>query len=253
MNNALLKDQKICGMQTVQAVLAKRNASVKYLAFTKEWSRELGPVCSQLAKDKRSYAMLDDAELTELAKTSEHGGVVAICAAFGLKRTSVSDLKDWQKTQEHWVVLDGIRDPHQMASIVKTAAIYGVKHIFIPNNSLECFYHPLTWRYSEGLFESLIFYRLSTIGGWCRMAEPYCLTIAGLPTGCGGRNIVWDKVPQAPGRPWALIIGGDAQQVDGKSIAHHCELTVQLPHVTKDLPLEVMAGTLLCWLSSKWH
>jgi hypothetical protein len=72
------------------------------------------------------------------------------------------------------------------------------------------------------------------------------LTVAGLPTGRGGRNIDWNKRPNAPGRPFALVLS-ESPDVWNR-LAPICETGVQIPQLASELPMDVLGGLLIAWL-----
>jgi 23S rRNA (guanosine2251-2'-O)-methyltransferase len=74
-------------------------------------------------------------ELNTISSTTKHQGIVAILSSFSYKL--IRDIIErWRSTGEKAliVVLDGIQDPHNLGSIIRTANACGVHGIVIPKD-----------------------------------------------------------------------------------------------------------------------
>lgn len=87
-----------------------------------------------LAKQNRIVVVqVDKAKLDSLSQTKNHQGVIAIVPPFGY--CDVDDILQFAKSKNEdpfILMLDGIEDPHNLGSIIRTAETAGVHGIIIP-------------------------------------------------------------------------------------------------------------------------
>ena len=88
------------------------------------------------AKEKRIVMVeVQKSKLDEISETKNHQGVIAIVPPF--EYCDVYDILEYAKEKEEKpfiLILDGIEDPHNMGSIIRTAETAGVHGIIIPKN-----------------------------------------------------------------------------------------------------------------------
>ena len=86
------------------------------------------------AKEKRIVVVeVQKSKLDEISETKKHQGVIAIVPPF--EYCDVYDILEYAKEKEEKpfiLILDGIEDPHNMGSIIRTAETAGVHGIIIP-------------------------------------------------------------------------------------------------------------------------
>jgi 23S rRNA (guanosine2251-2'-O)-methyltransferase len=124
--------QIIFGIHSVEEALAARGRAFDYVAVVRgrgdariqkvvRLCHEAGVLVRTLSRD----------ELTRLAKTANHQGVVAITAE--KQYGNLEDLLTAKRGQHSFLlVLDGIEDPHNLGAIIRTAEGAGVDGIVIP-------------------------------------------------------------------------------------------------------------------------
>jgi len=87
-----------------------------------------------MAKERRIViAEVERQKLNEISETHNHQGVIAIVPPFNY--SEVEDILDFanQKEEDPFVlILDGIEDPHNLGSIIRTAETAGVHGVIIP-------------------------------------------------------------------------------------------------------------------------
>lgn len=86
------------------------------------------------AKEKRIVMVeVQKSKLDEMSETKNHQGVIAIVPPF--EYCDVYDILEYSKQKNEKpfiVILDGIEDPHNLGSIIRTAETAGVHGIIIP-------------------------------------------------------------------------------------------------------------------------
>ena len=87
-----------------------------------------------IAKERKIVLVeVEKQKLNSIAKTENHQGVIAIVPPFNY--CEVEDILEYAKTKNEKpfiVILDGIEDPHNLGSIIRTAETAGVHGIIIP-------------------------------------------------------------------------------------------------------------------------
>ena len=87
-----------------------------------------------LAKEHKIVVVqVDKSKLDSLSQTKNHQGVIAVVPPFAY--CDVDDILDYAKSKNEKpfiLMLDGIEDPHNLGSIIRTAETAGVHGIIIP-------------------------------------------------------------------------------------------------------------------------
>jgi 23S rRNA (guanosine2251-2'-O)-methyltransferase len=124
--------QVIFGIHAVEEALAARGRAFEYVGVASgrgdkriqhivELCRAAGVAVRTIPRD----------QLTRLAKTAGHQGVVAVTAE--KQYGSVDDLLERRRGQHAFlVVLDGVEDPHNLGAIIRTAEGAGADGVIIP-------------------------------------------------------------------------------------------------------------------------
>lgn len=90
----------------------------------------------QEAKAKKiPVELVEESELTRIAKNPSHQGFMAICK--GWKSYSVEELIESSKASKYPLVLilDGIEDPHNLGAILRSCDAFGVDGIIMKNRN----------------------------------------------------------------------------------------------------------------------
>jgi len=122
----------IYGIHAVEEALAARGRGFEYIAVAAGRSdsrlNKITQLCRAAGVPVRT---MPRDQLTRLANTPSHQGVVAITA-----EKQYSDLDDVLKNKRgqfsFLVVLDGVEDPHNLGAIIRTAEAAGADGIVIP-------------------------------------------------------------------------------------------------------------------------
>ena len=89
-----------------------------------------------LAKAKAKGVVIVEAQrkkLDEMSKSNNHQGVIAIVPPFEYTTTEeILEEATKRKEEPFILILDGIEDPHNLGSIIRTAETAGVHGIIIP-------------------------------------------------------------------------------------------------------------------------
>ncbi len=145
---------KVYGQRAVKKILELRFDSVISILLDeslknnipKEWATEL----SRMAKASKPYNFVKREQLDALAKSTHHEGFLAF-----LREKKAVLFSEWcqkENSSNFIFVLVGIQNPHNIGAILRNAAFFGVKTVFLS----DCAKISLSaMRISEGGFEHL--------------------------------------------------------------------------------------------------
>lgn len=87
-----------------------------------------------IAKERKIVVVeVEKQKLNQISQTDNHQGVIAMVAPFNY--CEVEDILEFAKEKDEEpfvIILDGIEDPHNLGSIIRTAETAGVHGIIIP-------------------------------------------------------------------------------------------------------------------------
>ena len=124
--------QIIFGLHSVEEALAARGRGFEYVAIAAGRGDARLKKIEQLCRSQSvPLRTLPRDQLTRLAKTASHQGVVAVTAE--KQYADLDDLLHNQRGAYRFVVaLDGIEDPHNLGAIIRTAEGAGADGIILP-------------------------------------------------------------------------------------------------------------------------
>ena len=131
-NNEKISDQ-IEGRNSVIELLESDRDINKILIAKGEKHGSINKIIA-LAKERRIViAEVERQKLNQISETHNHQGVIAIVPPFNY--VEVDDILEEAKSKNEdpfILILDGIEDPHNLGSIIRTAETAGVHGVIIP-------------------------------------------------------------------------------------------------------------------------
>lgn len=122
---------KFEGKNAVSEVL-KSDKAINNILISNTINRNAITEILKLAKTKNvKYQFVDNNILKKTSETGNHQGIIAIGEDF--KYSELEDVLSKNK-QLCLLILDGIEDPHNFGSIIRSAECFGVDGIIIPKN-----------------------------------------------------------------------------------------------------------------------
>ena len=143
------EEMKVYGENACLSLFEQRPESIIRVWATVEMSHKIGAIFSYLAANKKVYHVVDNAELTLVSGTEHHGGICML-----VKKTTPFTLSGYlsiPKKQDCLLLLDNVRNAHNVGGLVRTCAFYGVKGIVMDN--VELFNSASAMRVAEGGME----------------------------------------------------------------------------------------------------
>ncbi len=120
-----------------------RNAVIELLNSDKDINKiyvqsgerhgSINKIIAQAKQKKVVITEVEKSKLDHMSKTKNHQGVIAVVPPFNY--SEVEDILEYAKSKNEdcfILILDGIEDPHNLGSIIRTAETAGVHGIIIP-------------------------------------------------------------------------------------------------------------------------
>lgn len=117
-----------------------------------------------IAKERKIVMVeVEKSKLNQMAKTENHQGVIAIVPPFDYCEVEDIIKEAKQKNEPAFIlVLDGIEDPHNLGSIIRTAETAGVHGIIIPKRR-ACTVNSTVYKVASGAVEHMKIARVNNI------------------------------------------------------------------------------------------
>lgn len=131
-DNEKLSDQ-IEGRNSVLELLESGRDINKILIAKGERHGSINKIITIAKQRKVVIAEVERAKLNAISETNNHQGVIAIVPPFNY--VEVEDILNEAKSKNEdpfIIILDGIEDPHNLGSIIRTAETAGVHGVIIP-------------------------------------------------------------------------------------------------------------------------
>jgi 23S rRNA (guanosine2251-2'-O)-methyltransferase len=164
--------------------------------------------------------MVPRSEIEDLARGVNHQGVVAITARY--RYTPLEKLLEG--TDKALLFLDGIMDPHNLGSLLRSADGAGFDGIVIPTHRAVSVTGTVR-RISAGAAEVVAVARVNNLGAAIDKARAGGLWILGLDA--EGTNDIWSTNLAEP--PVGVVCGSEDKGLS-KSVRDRCDELVRIPH-----------------------
>lgn len=231
----------IFGIHAVEEALTARGRGFEYLAVVHgrgdariqriaQLSREAGVPVRTLPRD----------QLTRLARTANHQGVVAVTAE---KRYSdFEDLLQNKRGQHSFLlVLDGVEDPHNLGAILRTAEGAGVDGVVLPERRSVGVTATVV-KASAGASEHLAIAKATNIGRAIEELKSRNIWTVGLDERA---SKTYDELDYK--MDLALVLGAEGHGLH-EQIRKKCDFLVSIPMMGKLASLNVsVAGAIVMY------
>jgi 23S rRNA (guanosine2251-2'-O)-methyltransferase len=224
--------QIIFGIHAVEEALTARGRGFDYVAVVPGRGdariQKITQLCREAGVPLRS---IPRDQLTRLAKTANHQGVVAVTAE--KKYDDVEDLLAHKRAQHAFLlVLDGIEDPHNLGAIIRTAEGAGADGIVIPERRAVGV-TPTVVKASAGASEHLPIARVTNLGRALEDLKSRNIWTVGLDER-GGQ--VYDQIDYK--MDCALVLGAEGHGLH-EQVRKKCDFLVSIPMLGKVPSLNV--------------
>lgn len=191
-----------------------------------------------IAKEKRIIVVEKDRrQMEQIAQNENYQGVIAIVPPY--EYCEIEDILEEakKKNEEPFVlILDGIEDPHNLGSIIRTAETAGVHGIIIPKRRAACVNSTVN-KVSAGAVEHMKIARVTNISDSIERLKKEGLWIC-------GTDISTDKYyyDQDLTGPIGIVIGNEGKGMSEK-VKKNCDFLVKIPMMGKVTSLNASVST----------
>ncbi len=220
-SNSRERGLRISGLPAVSALFTHAPDRILRLFYEDRMVNEVGNFCSQMAEMRRPYRKSDAAELTKIAGTVLHGGVVAVARPKPVLAFDCHQTRRWAADREPLVILDGIGNSHNLGAIARTLAFFGFRHLLLSDHPEQCGLSDSAFRVAEGGLEVLTVYRVPEA---LRQIKPHYRVVG---TALARQGLTLEAVLQGE-RPVALILGNEEAGLPRATLAA-CDALLTLP------------------------
>lgn len=195
-----------------------------------------------MAKERKILvAEIEKNKLNQIAQTPNNQGVIAIVPPYDY--CDVEDILEEAKNKKEVpfiLILDGIEDPHNLGSIIRTAETAGVHGIIIPKRRAAAVNSTVS-KVSAGAVEYMKIARVNNINETIRYLKEKGVWICGTDI---ETNVIYTK--QDYKIPLALIIGSEGFGMS-RLVKENCDFLVKIPMKGKitSLNASVSAGIVI--------
>lgn len=191
-----------------------------------------------IAKEKRIIIVEKERrQMEQIAQTSNYQGVIAIVPPY--EYCEIEDILEEarNRNEEPFIlILDGIEDPHNLGSIIRTAETAGVHGIIIPKRRAASVNSTVN-KTSAGAVEHMKIARVTNISDSIERLKKEGLWVC-------GTDINTDKYyyNQDLTGPLAIVIGNEGNGISEK-VRKNCDFLVKIPMKGKVTSLNASVST----------
>lgn len=228
-----------------------RNAVLEYLESGKDINKILitkgekhGSINKIIAIAKERKIIISELErskLNQIAQTENNQGVIAIVPPYDY--CEVEDILEVAKKRQEEafiLILDGIEDPHNLGSIIRTAETAGVHGIIIPKRR-ACSINSTVSKVSAGAVQHMKIARVNNIKETIKFLKQNDIWICGTD---GQAKTYYFQ--QDFKMPIAIVIGSEGYGMS-RLVKENCDFLVKIPMKGKitSLNASVSAGIVM--------
>ena len=191
-----------------------------------------------IAKDRKIIVVeKDKRQMDEMAQEENYQGVIAIVPPF--EYVEISDILDTAKEKNEdpfVIILDGIEDPHNLGSIIRTAETAGVHGIIIPKRRAASVNSTVN-KASAGAVEHIKIARVTNISDSIEELKQAGLWICGTDISAEKYYYNQDLTGSL-----GIVIGNEGKGISEK-VKKNCDFNVKIPMRGKITSLNASVST----------
>lgn len=203
-----------------------------------------GSILEIIAKAKERKLLIQEVDknkLDQMAQSDNHQGVIAIVPPYDY--CDVDDILDYAKSKNEnpfILILDGIEDPHNMGSIIRTAECCGVHGIIIPKRR-SCSVNSTVNKTSAGAVEYMKIARVTNLNDTIKYLKENDVWIYGTDMN-GSKYYTDEKYNSGVG----IVIGSEGYGISDL-VKKNCDFLIKIPMKGKinSLNASVSAGIVM--------
>lgn len=195
-----------------------------------------------MAKERKVVIVeVDRAKLNQMAQSDNHQGVIAIVPPFDYCEVEdILNLADKKNEKPFILILDGIEDPHNLGSIIRTAETAGVHGVIIPKRRAATV-NSTVYKVSAGAVEHMNIARVNNLNETIKYLKNNGIWVCG--TDIEAKNYYYNEKFDGP---IAIVIGSEGFGMS-RLVKDNCDFLVKIPMKGKitSLNASVSAGIVM--------
>lgn len=195
-----------------------------------------------IAKERRVVIVeVDRAKLNQMAQSDNHQGVIAIVPPFDYCEVEdILNLADKKNEKPFILILDGIEDPHNLGSAIRTAETAGVHGVIIPKRRAATV-NSTVYKVSAGAVEHMNIARVNNLNETIKYLKDNGIWVCG--TDMEAKNYYYNEKFDGP---IAIVIGSEGFGMS-RLVKDNCDFLVKIPMKGKitSLNASVSAGIVM--------
>lgn len=234
-------DDKIYGRNPVIEALASGREIDKILIQDGIKHSQISKIVAMAKERKIPFQFVDKHKLSDLVQGENHQGVVAFGAAHAYAEVEDILEKAREKDEAPFVVIcEGLTDPHNLGSIIRSACAAGAHGVIIPKNRSVSLSATVS-KVSAGAIEYVPVARVSNIAQTIEKLKKEGLWIVGTDLSATQTHYECD-LKGALG----IVIGNEGEGIS-RIVRESCDFLVKIPMIgeIESLNASVSAGILL--------
>ena len=240
-NNKETFDDQIEGRNAVLELLNSNKDINKIFVQNGEKHGSINKIIAMAKENKIIVVEAQKSKLDEMSNTKNHQGVIAIVPPF--EYCKVEDILEVAKNKNEdpfIIILDGIEDPHNLGSIIRTAETAGVHGIIIPKRRAASVNSTVN-KTSAGAAQYMKIARVNNINETIKTLKENGVWICG--TDMQTDTLYYN---QDYNMPIAIVIGSEGFGMS-RLTKENCDMLVKIPMKGKitSLNASVSAGIIM--------
>ena len=230
-------DDQIEGRNSVIELLESKKYINKIFVTKGERHGSINKILAMAKERNVIIVEKDKKQMAQMAQTPNHQGVIAIVPPF--EYCEIEDILENAKIKNEdpfVLILDGIEDPHNLGSIIRTAETAGVHGIIIPKRRAASVNSTVS-KVSAGAVEHIKIARVTNISDSIQKLKDNGLWICG--TDIDAKNYYYDQDLKGP---LGIVIGNEGQGMSEK-VKKNCDFLVKIPMKGKVTSLNASVST----------
>ena len=230
-------DYQIEGRNSVIELLESKKDINKIFVTKGERHGSINKILAMAKERNVIIVEKDKKQMEQMAQTPNHQGVIAIVPPF--EYCEIEDILENAKIKNEdpfVLILDGIEDPHNLGSIIRTAETAGVHGIIIPKRRAASVNSTVS-KVSAGAVEHIKISRVTNISDSIQKLKDNGLWICG--TDIDAKNYYYDQDLKGP---LGIVIGNEGQGMSEK-VKKNCDFLVKIPMKGKVTSLNASVST----------
>lgn len=234
------RELTICGWNTCLSQFKNNPKDILRLYFSEERSLKLRSVTQFCSQKKLPYRLLNEESLTKVSASIHHEGIAMTINAPDLPLPREL-IKKGLPVNSVSLSLDRISNPHNFGAIIRSAAYFGTKNIFISESPDQATIGSSTARMAAGALPLVSIYKCSNLPSALRDLQSSGTFILGADI--KANNSLYD---QSISFPCMLVLGNENDGLSDK-VKNRCNSLIKVPGtgLINSLNVSVAAGTIL--------